>query len=31
MTTQLLRALQETLELQAALRAIFEGEALKKE
>ncbi|MCY0992134.1 hypothetical protein OV203_33665 [Nannocystis sp. ILAH1] len=31
MTTQLLRAIQETLELQAALRAIFEGETLKKE
>jgi hypothetical protein len=31
MITQLQKAIQETLELQAALRAIVEGEALKKE
>lgn len=31
MTTQLQRALQETLEMQAALRAVVEGETLKKE
>ncbi|PCC67882.1 hypothetical protein SAMN02745121_07917 [Nannocystis exedens] len=31
MKTQLPRAIHETLELQAALRAIFEGETLKKE
>lgn len=30
-TTQLQRAIQETLELQAGLRAVFEGETIKKE
>lgn len=31
LTTQLQRAIQESLEIQAALRAIFEGETIKKE